>query len=352
MNDTPFASEQPSAEIVRRKQDHIELALATGSQIAARGQGFADYALEHRALPECNLEDIETRVELLGKSLAAPLLIASMTGGLEQGAKINRHLAEAAQYLGLGMGLGSQRVTFEQPQSLASFQVRQVAPDILLLANLGAVQLNLGFTPWHCRQAVEQVEADGLYLHLNALQEAIQPGGDTQFSALAEHLAEVCSQLPFPVLAKECGNGIGGHSARLLLKAGLAGIEVSGRGGTSWAWIEAQRNPDPRLRRLGATFGDWGYPTPLSIQLCREAAPEALIIGSGGIRNGLDVAKALALGANAVSIAQPLLQAALESTAAVVAELELFLLELRIAMFCTGASSIAELKQRQIHRLD
>lgn len=337
-----------SFEIVRRKSDHIQLALHAGSQIQAKGQAFADYQLEHWALPECSLEAVNTQTEILGKVLKAPLLIASMTGGLAQGEQINRHLAEAAQYLGLGMGLGSQRVIFEVPEALKSFEVRQYAPDILLLANLGAVQLNLGFTDWHCREAVERVQADGLYLHLNPLQEAIQPGGDTDFSALSEQIAHCCAELPFPVLVKECGNGIGPHSARLLEQAGVAGIDLSGRGGTSWAWIEAQRNSDPRLQRLGTTFAHWGYPTPLALQACRAALPQTLLIASGGIRNGLDAAKALAMGADAVSIAQPLLQAALNSTQAVIDELELFMLELRIAMFAAGAPDLTTLKQRRV----
>lgn len=196
-----------------------------------------------------------------------------MTGGPEQGARINHNLAAAAQQLGLGMGLGSQRVIFTHPETLPSFQVRDVAPDILLLANLGAVQLNLGFTEWHCREAVSRVGADGLYLHLNPLQEAIQPEGDTDFSGLVEHMAEICSLVPFPVLAKECGSGLSGRAARELTAAGIQGLELSGHGGTSWAWIEAQRQSDPRLKRLGQTFAHWGLPTPLSIRLCREAPP-------------------------------------------------------------------------------
>ncbi|PKL75551.1 MAG: type 2 isopentenyl-diphosphate Delta-isomerase, partial [Candidatus Melainabacteria bacterium HGW-Melainabacteria-1] len=194
--------------IVARKQDHIRLALSEGSQIKARGHGFDAWQLPHQALPELAFADIDTRLKVLDKELAAPLLIASMTGGPDQGATINLNLAKAAQNLNLGMGLGSLRVIFEQPETLSSFQVRQIAPDILLLANLGAVQLNHGFTAWHCREAVNRVGADALYLHLNALQEVIQPEGDTDFSGLTEHIAEVCSELSFPVLAKECGNGL------------------------------------------------------------------------------------------------------------------------------------------------
>lgn len=339
-----------SESIQARKAEHIQLALNPGSQIQSLGQGFEDYVLEHQALPEIALEDVDLSFEMLGHPLRAPVLIASMTGGLERGAEINRHLAEAAQVLGLGMGLGSQRVTFELPESLETFQVRRYAPDILLLANLGAVQLNLGFGLEQCRQALDTVGADALYLHLNPLQEAIQPGGDTAFQELGPQIAAICAGLNAPVLVKECGAGLSAPTARKLLAAGVAGIEVSGHGGTSWAWIESQRSTEPARKRLGTTFAHWGIPTPRSIQLCREVAPDALLIGSGGIRNGLDAAKAIALGADAVSLAQPLLQAALESTAAVVAELELFLQELRIAMFCAGAKNLSELRQVRVYR--
>lgn len=335
----------PPDSIVSRKSEHIKLALDPGSQIGAGAEGFAGWYLEHQALPEISLDEIDLGLTMLGKQLQAPLLIASMTGGPELGAAINRNLAAAAQALGLGMGLGSLRVIFERPETLASFQVRDLAPDILLLANLGAVQLNYGFTEWHCREAVARVGADALYLHLNALQEAIQPEGDTDFSVLTEHIAEICSQVSFPVLAKECGNGLSGRAAEELVASGIQGLEVSGRGGTSWAWIEAQRNPDPLRRRLGETFAHWGIPSPESIRLCRDAAPGTLIIGSGGIRNGLDAAKAIALGADAVSIAQPLLKAAQDSPEAVIAEIEIFLLELKIAMFCCGARNLAELRR-------
>ena len=342
---------QSTDPTLARKSDHIRLALSEDSQIKARGHGFDAWELEHQALPELDLDEIDTSLTVLGKSLAAPVMIASMTGGPELGSRINHNLAAAAQELGLAMGLGSLRVIFESPDSLSSFQVRDVAPDILLLANLGAVQLNYGFTEWHCRQAVERVGADALYLHLNPLQEAIQPEGDTNFKDLTEHIAEICSQLSFPILAKECGNGLSARVARELVAAGVQGLEVSGRGGTSWAWIEAQRNSDPLRQRLGETFANWGIPTPESIRLCRMAAPDTLIIGSGGIRNGLDAAKAIALGADTVSIAQPLLQAAQESPQAVVKELELFMLELRIAMFCCGARNLTELRRVEVFRV-
>lgn len=332
-------------DILRRKQDHIDLSLDAGSQIASVGRQFKDYRLPHRALPELDFAAIDLSVQCLGKTLRAPFFIASMTGGLDAGATINRHLAEAAQELGLAMGLGSQRVTLEHPETLASFQVRDVAPDILLLANLGAVQLNLGYGLKECLQVIESVRADALYLHLNSLQEAVQAGGDTQFAGLTERIAEVVNALPYPVMVKECGNGIDGRSAAALKAAGVQGLEVSGHGGTSWGWIEAQRHPTARLQRLGKTFAQWGTPTPLALQQCRQVWSEGFIIASGGVRSGLDAAVAIALGADAVSIAQPLLKPALESTQAVIDELETWMMELKIAMFCCGAQTIDDLKQ-------
>lgn len=348
-HDPRSESDIQSSLIISRKSDHLRLAMDAGSQFAAN-DGFESWHFEHQALPEIDFDEINLNCQLFGKSLKAPLLIASMTGGPEQGAKINQNLAQAAQTLGLGMGLGSMRVIFDQPETLTTFQVRDVAPDILLLANLGAVQLNKGFSEWHCREVVKQVQADGLYLHLNPLQEAIQPEGDTSFRNLTEHIAEACSQLEFPVLAKECGNGLSARSAKRLIGAGIQGLEVSGRGGTSWAWIEAQRQTDIRRQRLGRTFAHWGLSTPDSLLACREVANETPLIASGGIRSGLDMAKALALGADAVSIAQPLLKAALESPAAVIQELELFLLELKITMFCVGARNLTELKKIPLHK--
>lgn len=339
-------SETPMSQ---RKLDHIALALGARSQFTTP-TGFADLHFIHQALPEVSLEDIDLSCEFLGKKLTAPLLIASMTGGPAQGGTINQHLAQAAQQAGIGMGVGSQRIMFTDPTSHPSFELRKYAPDILLLGNLGAVQLNCGFDESHCRQAVEMIGADGLYLHLNPLQEAIQPEGDTQFQALWPKIETLCQQLPFPLLLKECGCGLSGDLAQRASQAGVAALEISGAGGTSWSLIESQRSADPLRRQLGETFANWGIPTPLSLQLCREAAPDMPLIASGGIRSGLDAAKAIALGAQMVSVAQPFLQAATESAEAVAARIQLFLMELRVAMFCVGAKNLAELRGKALLR--
>lgn len=336
--------------IQQRKLDHLEIALGPRAQFT-RSAGFEHYQFVHQGLPELDLAAIDLSCEFLGKPLKAPLLIASMTGGPARGGEINRRLAMAAQRWGIGMGVGSQRIMLENPAARESFWVRDLAPDILLLGNLGAVQLNYGFDASHCLQAVSAIGADGLYLHLNPLQEAIQPEGNTNFSGLWPKIAALCQELPFPLLLKECGCGISGELAALAAQAGIAAVEVSGAGGTSWALIESQRSRDPLRRQLGETFADWGIPTPVSLQLCREAAPDLPLIASGGIRHGLDAAKALAMGADLVSVARPFLQAATESAAAVEAQIECFLMELRVAMFCVGARNLAELRGKPLLRV-
>ena len=334
----------------QRKLDHIAIALGPRSQFS-RPAGFENLHFVHQALPELSLAEIDLSCEFLGKKLAAPLLISSMTGGPLQGGRINQHLAAAAQFCSIGMGVGSQRIMWSDPAAATSFGVRPVAPDILLLGNLGAVQLNDGFGLAHCREAVERIGADGLYLHLNPLQEAVQPEGDTDFRGLWAKIDSLCRELPFPLLLKECGCGLSGELAARAAQSGVAALEISGAGGTSWALIESQRSADPLRRQLGETFADWGIPTPVSLQLCREAAPQMPLIASGGIRSGLDAAKALALGADLVSVAQPFLQAATESAEAVQARIDLFVMELRVAMFCVGAPNLAALRGKPLLRV-
>lgn len=332
-----------------RKEDHIRLCLDPESQGDTRlvpGASFDAYWLENEALPELALSEIDLSIDFLGKRLAAPILVSSMTGGPRAGATINRNLAEAVEQLGLGMGVGSQRIAITQPETAPSFTVRTWAPSALVLANLGAVQLNYGFGEREARRAVEMIGADGLFLHLNALQEAVQPEGDTNFRGLLDRINALVDVLPFPVLVKECGAGIGGKTAEALWARGVAAIDVSGTGGTSWAKVEGLRAADPIHRALGDTFKGWGIPTPIALQQARRSVPEAILIASGGIRTGVDAAKALVLGADVVSIAQPVLAAALESPAAVHAVLSRFIAELRIACFCVGARSIPELKSR------
>jgi isopentenyl-diphosphate Delta-isomerase len=226
----------------------------------------------HQAAPELDLDAVDTGLTLFGKQLQRPLLISSMTGGTEKARAINRVLAEAAQETGMAMGLGSQRAAIEDPSLADTYRVRDVAPDILLFANLGAVQLNYGYGVEQCQQAVDMIEADALILHLNALQEAVQPEGDGNFAGLLRQIETVCRQLPVPVIAKEVGWGFSGQAARQLVEAGVAAIDVAGAGGTSWSQVEMHRAPTARLARVAGAFIDWGIPTAVSIQLVRHAA--------------------------------------------------------------------------------
>ncbi|MFN3929561.1 MAG: type 2 isopentenyl-diphosphate Delta-isomerase, partial [Thermoflexus sp.] len=224
--------------ISQRKADHIRINLEEDVSFGQLTTGFERLRFVHRALPELDLQEVDLSTTFFGKTLKAPLLISSMTGGTEEAGRINRNLAEAAQARGIAMGLGSMRAALERPELLPTFQVRRYAPDILLFANLGAVQLNYGYTVDHCRRAVELVKADALILHLNPLQEALQPEGDTNFAGLLRKIEAVCKALPVPVVVKEVGWGISEEVARLLADAGVAAIDVAGAGGTSWSQVE------------------------------------------------------------------------------------------------------------------
>jgi len=328
----------------RRKADHIRINLEEDVQFPSLTTGFENYRLVHQALPELDLSRIDTATELFGKRLQAPLLISSMTGGTDAAGAINRNLAAAAQQRGVAMGLGSQRTALEQPETIDSFRVRGVAPDVLLFANLGAVQLNYGYGVEHCRRAVEVVEADALILHLNPLQEALQADGDWDWSGLLGKIERVCRELAVPVIVKEVGWGISEQAARWLAGAGVAGIDVAGSGGTSWSEVEYHRAPTETLRRIAKAFADWGIPTAEALRMVRTGAPGLPLIASGGLRTGIEAAKALSLGAAAVGVASPFLKAAAASSEEVIAEIDQFTLELRIAMFCAGAGDLGALR--------
>ena len=330
--------------IERRKDDHIQINLEEDVGFDRLTTGLERYAFVHQAVPELDLAHVDTSMHLLGKRVLAPLLVSSMTGGTDRAGTINRHLAEAAQQKGLAMGLGSMRAALEDPRLAGSFQVRAVAPDILLLANLGAVQLNYGCTVEHCRRAVEMVEADALMLHFNPLQEALQPEGETNFAGLLVKVEQVCRQLEVPVVAKEVGWGFSEQAARQLVEAGVAAIDVAGGGGTSWSQVEMFRSTSELERRVAGTFRDWGISTADSIRLVQRAAPGLPVVASGGLVSGLDVAKAIGLGAQAAGMAAPFLKAAVASTEPVLTLIEAVLAELRIAMFCVGAGTLEELR--------
>jgi isopentenyl-diphosphate delta-isomerase len=336
--------------IDRRKSDHIRINLEEDVQFPRLTTGLERYRFAHQALPEMHLDEVDAGVDLFGKRLDAPILISSMTGGAQEAARINRNLAAAAQARGVAMGLGSQRAGIERDDAAASFRVRSVAPDILLFANLGAVQLNYGYTVDECRRAVEMIEADALILHLNPLQEVLQPEGDFDWRGLLPKIEAVCRTLGAPVVVKEVGWGISEGAARRLIDAGVSAIDVAGAGGTSWSQVEMHRATSERARRLAAAFGDWGIPTAESLtaaaRVRREMQREDVtLVASGGIRNGQEIAKCLALGADLVGLASPFLAAAVASADAVVEELDLLRDELRIAMFSSGARDIQALRR-------
>jgi len=334
-------------EIKDRKLDHIKINLEKDVR-SALTSGLEHYHFVHEALPELDLERVDTSLRLFGKKLAAPILISSMTGGSDEAETINLRLAEAAQIVGVAMGVGSQRVAIEHPEQAATFQVRRVAPDILLFANLGAVQLNHGYGIDQCRQAVEMIQADALILHLNPLQEAVQKGGDTNFAGLAKKIEAICKKIEVPVIAKEVGWGISERTTKLLSNCGVSAIDVAGAGGTSWSQVEMYRAPDEFTRELAATFVGWGIPTAESILNAKKAVPDMTIFASGGLKDGLDIAKCLALGATLGGMAGNFLKAAAISTEKAIEMMKLTKKQIEVTMFAAGVGKLEELKSRKL----
>ena len=334
----------PESATPSRKAEHLRINVERDVKSKGVDAGFDAYRFTHRALPEIDLSEVVTSAELFGRKLGAPILISCMTGGTPEALPINRCLARVAQRHGFAMGLGSGRALIESPSSLPTFDVRADAPDIVLLANLGAVQLNRGYGAEHCRRLVELLHADGLVLHLNPLQEALQPEGDTCFGGLLERIAKLCNELECPIVVKEVGWGMDARDVRALFDAGVAAVDVAGAGGTSWSEVERYRVAEDWRARVAAAFAGWGIPTARALLDARAAAPDKTLIASGGIRDGLDVAKALALGADIVGIAGPFLRAAhdsLESADSLAREL---VETLRTAMFCVAAQTPGALR--------
>ncbi len=335
--------------INQRKLDHINI--VSGDRAVDRQRFYFDrIRLSHRALPEISLASVDPSTKFLGKSLSFPLLISSMTGGADaELVKINRNLALAAEAEGVALAVGSQRVFLSDAAACASFELRQHAPSTVLLGNLGAVQLNydLGFAD--CEAALKILDADGLYLHLNPLQEAVQPEGDTDFADLGEKIATVVRALRKPVIVKEVGAGISPEDVEHLLAAGIRHIDVAGSGGTSWSMVESRRSDQPAL---GELFADWGIPTPLALKLLKPFRHEVQLIASGGVRNGIDMAKAIVLGASMCGLARPFLDPARESADAVRAVIRRLKREFTVAMFLLGAKRVEEIKNREDLVLD
>ena len=330
-----------------RKADHIRINLYEDVK-SGLTTGFERYHFTHQAVPELDLGDIQLTTEVFDRQLEAPILISSMTGGTDQAGRINRRLAEAAQEMKIAMGLGSQRAAIEDSKLQSTFQVREYAPDILLFANLGAVQLNYGYTITECQLAVDMIEADALILHLNPLQEAVQPEGDVNFGGLLAKIEGVCKKLSVPVIVKEVGWGISEKTARQLAAAGVSAIDIAGAGGTSWSQVEMHRTENPYQASLAAAFIDWGIPTVQSLINVQSAAPGMTTFASGGIRDGIDIAKSIALGASLGGLAGPFLKAANESLEAAIATIELIRKQLQVAMFVSGTADIPSLRSTEL----
>lgn len=337
------------SETEKRKDQHIVINLKEDVQ-SDLNNGFDLYSFQHQALPELNLAEISTETVFLGKQIALPLMISSMTGGTETGDRINHVLAEAAQITNIALGIGSQRAQLEKGGITYTHSLRKVAGQAPLYANIGAVQLNYGFTVSDCQRAVDMLEADALILHLNPLQEALQAEGQTNFSGLAKKIGNVCHCLQIPVIVKEVGWGISLHSAKILVDQGVAAIDVAGAGGTSWSEVEKYRSKNEIYYRVASKFRDWGNTTAEAVREIHAELPETPLIASGGLRNGVEIAKAMAMGANIAGFAGPFLKAANVSTDAVTALIEEIQLELRVTMFAAGAANIMELSQTPLKK--
>lgn len=320
-----------------RKLEHLLFCAHYDVQYKNKTTGFEDIEFIHRALPEVNKEKIDLSTELFGKELKAPLIISAMTGGHPSSLRINKELAIAAEKLGIGMGLGSQRAGIEHPELVGTYKIaRDIAPNALLIGNIGAPQIEMASS------AVDMVEADALAIHLNPLQESIQPEGDINSEGVIDSIGTIVDLIDVPVIAKETGAGINLEDAKLLNNIGVSCIDVAGAGGTSWAAVETYRAEDSDLGKL---FWDWGIPTAISTIEVNQTASDLSIIASGGIRSGLDVAKAIALGADVAGIATPLLKAAYVGHEEVIKLINKYMEALRITMFLIGASNLEELKK-------
>lgn len=330
-------------QINTRKIDHLRV-LSEDQAVDRRATGFDELRLIHRGLPELDLNDIDCSVEFLGKTLSFPLLISSMTGGDgDEIKRINRNLAQAAEECGVAMAVGSQRVMFSNKKARQSFELRDLAPSTVLISNIGAAQLNTGFDDTHCQSAIDVLQADGMYLHLNPLQEAIQPEGDLNFKDIGQKVAELTGRLDTPILLKEVGCGLSARDIQIGIDAGVRIFDLAGRGGTSWSRIEYHRR-ERKEDDLGLVFQDWGMTTVEALRGAKPFHNKAQFIASGGIRTGIDMAKAVILGAQLCGVAAPLLPAAKESKEAVVRRIETFHREFKTALFLLGCAKCESLR--------
>jgi isopentenyl-diphosphate Delta-isomerase len=337
------------ADIGTRKSEHLDIVLHGDVQAAGCTTGLDSVRFEHVAAPELSLDDIDLSAALLGYRLRAPLLISSMTGGPQRAETINERLAEAAGALGIAFAVGSQRIAVEGGERAGfSRGLRARARGVPLLANLGAAQLRGKDGVANARGAVDMIEADALIVHLNPLQEAVQPGGDRDWTGVLEAIERTVRAVQVPVVVKEVGCGLSGPLARRLQACGVSILDVAGAGGTSWAAVEAERAADPRDKAIAAAFRDWGIPTATAVRDVRAACPDATIIASGGLKTGIDVAKSIRLGADICGFAAGILAPALDSDEALVSHFEILISQLKIACFCTASGNLAALRHARL----
>lgn len=333
-----------SLDINQRKTEHIDLCLQENVEGVNKTTGLEGISFIHNALPEINFNEISIESSFLNKKIKAPFLVSSMTGGSDLAANINHNLAKAAEDKGWAIGLGSTRALLESDAHKDSFMIRKSAQTVPLIANLGAVQLNYGYGVEEVKQIIDATGADSLVLHLNSLQEVIQDGGDLNFAELLPKIEKICREIDQPIGIKEVGFGIDGHVAKKLKEVGIAYIDVAGAGGTSWSQVEKLRSKDPLKKAAAEAFNSWGLPTKDCIVSVKKHVEGVPIIASGGMKTGLDAAKAITIGADMVGYARQLLEAATESVDAVILEMDRIELELKIAMFGIGVKNIAELQ--------
>jgi isopentenyl-diphosphate delta-isomerase len=334
-------------ETRKRKAEHIRISLHKNVQAREATTGFENVHFVHKALPEIDKHKIDLSTKVFGHKFAAPLIVGAITGGTSEATEINSTLAEAVEDLGLGMGVGSQRVAIDDKRLEKTFAIaRKKAPTAFLIANIGGVQLVNGYGIREVKRAIGMIEADAIAIHLNSLQETVQPEGQTNFKGILPKIAELVEELDKPVIVKETGAGMAAEGARKLESAGVKGLDISGAGGTSFAAVEHYRtreNSDFFQRKLGDVFWDWGIPTAVSLVEVSQKV-KIPIIASGGLRSGLDMAKALALGASLTSLSHPLLQAAVKGVKETVNVFSLLIEELRTSMFLVGADSVQALQ--------
>ncbi|MBS7652920.1 MAG: type 2 isopentenyl-diphosphate Delta-isomerase [Candidatus Bathyarchaeia archaeon] len=339
-----------STDIENRKRRHLRVVLEEDVENEAYS-GLQDVQLVHRALPEIDLEEVSTEISLFSRRLSAPIIISAMTGGIMEAERINEALAEMAEAYGLGIGVGSQRIALEDPRRERAFRiVREKAPSSLVIGNLGCPQLSTGWGPREARRCLEMIDADALAIHMNPLQEAVQVGGEARYRGLLKKIREIVEEIDKPVIMKETGCGVSLEDAVEIERAGAEGIDVSGVGGTSWAAVEqhiAREEGKTQLEALGRSLRYWGIPTAISIvEVVRSTRLK--VIASGGIRTGLDAAKAIALGADVVGLARPFLEKVIKGREPLKEYVEQLLMELKTVMFLTGSRSTDELRRKPV----